>query len=163
MKQIRHSVFETNSSSTHSVSIHRNSNKIEQNKMVVCDDGYIHATLGKFGWEEEDYDSQESKLSYLLTMAVHKNGLCAYNITDEEDQEAIDSLQKTEDFKRISAEVANHAGCKGVVVDYSSGYIDHQSHEDYRSMDDFLDNYGVSILEFIFGSDVVIHTDNDNH
>ncbi len=163
MKQVRHGVFETNSSSTHSVSVHRNSTRIEQNRMVVCDDGYIHATLGEFGWEEEDYYSQESKLSYLLTMAVHKNGLYAYNFNEREDREAIDSLQETEDFKRISAEVARHAGCKGIVVDYSSGYIDHQSHEDYRSMDDFLNDYDVSILEFVFGSGVVVHTDNDNH
>lgn len=162
MKQIRHSVFETNSSSTHSVCIHRN--RIEQNTMVVRDDGYIHATLGEFGWEVKDYYSQEEKLSYLLTMAAHKNGLSIdYYGNEEENQKEIDALQETEDFKHISSEVAKHAGCNGVVIDYSTGYIDHQSHEDYCSMGDFLNDYGVSILEFIFGSGVVVHTDNDNH
>ena len=43
------------------------------------------------------------------------------------------------------------------------GYIDHQSHEDYSCLQDFLDDYGVTIEEFIFSPNVILHTDNDNH
>lgn len=162
MKQIRRSVFETNSSSTHSISIKKN-NAIEENMMQIDDDGYIHAALGEFGWEIENYYSQCDRLSYLLTMAAHKNGFYIWCSRDGELTNEIAEFVETDDFKRISDAVGEHARCNGVVLDLSEGYIDHQSHEDYRTLDDFLNEYGTNITEFIFGDSVVIHTDNDNY
>ena len=71
MRQIRNGVFETNSSSTHSVSV-RCGKGLQQNWMPVGNDGYIHASLDEFGWEIETYRDQDAKLSYLLTMAYMK-------------------------------------------------------------------------------------------
>lgn len=73
MKQIRRGVFETNSSSTHSVTVDH-SKGLSPNYLYVSDDGYVHAEFGEFGWEVWDYTDQETRLSYLLTMARCLNG-----------------------------------------------------------------------------------------
>lgn len=163
MKQIRCGVFETNSSSTHSVSVKRNKG-LQQNWMTVGKDGYIHASLGEFGWEIETYCEQPDKLSYLLTMAYMKNPPSVYSWSDEYSQpDDIKRFMKTDDFKMISDEIAAYANCKGVMLDGIDGYIDHQSHDDYRTTQEFLDEYGVDVIEFVYGRGVRVHTDNDNH
>lgn len=164
MRQIRSGVFETNSSSTHSVSV-RCGKGLQQNWMPVGNDGYIHASLDEFGWEIETYRDQDAKLSYLLTMAYMKNPPSVHSWSDEYSKpDDIKRFMKTKDFKMISDAVAKYAGCKGVMLDgIDGGYIDHQSHEDYMTTQEFLDEYGVDVIEFVYGRGVYVHTDNDNH
>lgn len=161
MRQVRRSVFETNSSSTHSVTIRHKG--LAQNCITVHNDGYIHTSLGEFGWEVVNYRDQEDKLSYLVTMLAEKNGIDTWYRSDDSLKDKIDKLMETKDFKQLSKEIGKHAKCRGVVIDQSEGYIDHQSHEDYRTLQDFLDDYGTDIVEFVFGRGNVVHTDNDNH
>jgi len=161
MKQIRRSVFETNSSSTHSITItHRG---LANNNMPVDRDGFIHTELGEFGWEVEDYDDQASRLSYLVTMLAEKSQIEAWWHGDKTTKEIATEIMETREFERLSDEIGRHARCKGVIIDPSEGYIDHQSHEDYRSFQDFLDECGTDVVEFVFGRGNVVHTDNDNH
>lgn len=160
MKQIRRGTFETNSSSTHSISIY-DYNKLEENKMSIDDEGYIHAYFSDFGWEVEDYYDQESKLSYLLTMAAHLNDFYPDYYAREEQEEMIEKFVQSTDFKRISSEIAEHAKCDGIILDYSKGYIDHQSIYG-KSLDDFLEYNNTNIIDFVFGG-IVVHTDNDNY
>lgn len=164
MKQIRRNVFETNSSSTHSVSV-RCGKGLQTNWMTIGEDGYIHSNLGEFGWEIETYREQSEKLSYLLTMAYMKNppNVCSWSDGYSEPDD-IERFMETEDFKMISDAIAGYADCKGVMLDrIDDGYIDHQSHEDYRTTKEFLDEYGVDVIEFVYGRGVCVHTDNDNH
>ena len=62
-KQIRRSVYETNSSSTHSVSIYNNKDRkfedIPKNSKVVLDDSYTYGT---------DIFDELGKLNYIVTM-----------------------------------------------------------------------------------------------
>ena len=162
MRQIRHGVFETNSSSTHSVTVRQKG--LQSNYMKIHSDGYIHTELGEFGWEIESYDGQEDKLSYLVTMLAEKNGGAdIWWRSDKTRQELVQDLMKTKDFKRISKEIGTYAKCEGVIIDPSSGYIDHQSHEEYATVQEFLNDYRIDAVEFVFGRGVVLHTDNDNH
>ena len=61
MIQIRRGVFETNSSSTHSVSIsHKNSSYYDPSSLNVFIDEYdnkVHVKFGEFGWEVESYNA----------------------------------------------------------------------------------------------------------
>ena len=176
MKAIRNNVFETNSSSTHSVSI---SHKVSSLYGSDCLSNYIefydnkvHVRFGEFGWEIESYVLPYDKLQYIVTMLVETEG---NNITK------VDDLWETEGFKLINDAVADYCNCDGIWIDENmkldsytldgkehyyishEGYIDHQSYEDYKSVQDFLDDYGVNITDFIFNTGVVVHTDNDNH
>ena len=161
MKQVRNCVFETNSSSTHSISFVAQKN-LEENQMPIDDDGYIHAWFDEFGWENCYYYAQSERLSYLLTMAMHLNDFYIWCGSEKEIQEDIELFMETNDFKLISDEIAQHANCKGIVLNHSEGYIDHQSREDYGCLDQFLYEVGTDIVGFVFG-DTTIHTDNDNH
>ena len=63
MKQIRRGVFETNSSSTHSICITKNN----RNLLKV---DHLHFALGNFGWEERRLTTPEEKASYLYTSVI---------------------------------------------------------------------------------------------
>ncbi len=164
MKQVRRSVFETNSSSTHSITITHG--KIANNNIRVDRDGYIHTELGEFGWEVWDYKGQAERLSYLVTMLAVKSDVTLWCYEDDEsrtEKDIVEDIMKTHEFEKLSDEIGRHARCSGVIIDPSDGYIDHQSHEDYRDFQDFLDQYNTNVVEFVFGRGNVVHTDNDNH
>lgn len=176
MKTIRSNVFETNSSSTHSVSISHNVASLYGSdclsNYIEFYDNKVHVRFGEFGWEIESYVLPYDKLQYIVTMLVETEG---NNITK------VDDLWETERFKLINDAVADYCNCDGIWIDENmkldsyiwdgkehyyishEGYIDHQSYEDYKSVQDFLDDYGVNITDFIFNTGVVVHTDNDNH
>lgn len=156
-RQIRRSVFETNSSSTHSFTYGNT-----YNDLVVDDfDNCVHTSLNEFGWEVETYYDSTTKLDYIL--------LAAANFTDHSFwwhdgsfEEEFESFKKTKEYQMIEEAVKNVMNCDGIVIeDRAEGYIDHQSLE-YSSFDEWLDDtYADSVEDFIFGG-VVLHTDNDN-
>lgn len=170
MKQMRKNVFETNSSSTHSVSVVNG--ELEDICLHIKNDGYVHVRFGEFGWETESYTDPYDKLQYVVTMLVETEGR---NIV------SADELFETNGFKLINDAVADYCDCNGIWIDSDmstknyeyngqkyfyvdhEGYIDHQSFESYKTVQDFLDDYGVDITNFIFNDGVIVHTDNDNH
>lgn len=176
MRQIRNNVFETNSSSTHSVSVsYKNSNYYSNDCLedhIDYNDNKVHVNFGEFGWEMASYDHPYEKLQYIVTMLVETEGR---NIL------SVDDLFETEGFKLINDAVAYYCNCNGICIDDEmkmkyyewdgkkhfyldhEGYIDHQSHENYKCVQDFLDDYGVSAEKFIFDNGVCVITDNDNH
>lgn len=164
MKQIRRNVFETNSSSTHSISITSYGGFLAHNELYIDYDDYIHVSLGEFGWEEETYNEQYDKLCYLLTMAAEINGCTAYYCNNrEEDEEKIREFIHTDDFQMINDAVIAKTYCNGIWIDSCDGYIDHQS-VNHDNLQDFLDNdCGCDVLSFIYDPYVCVHTDNDNH
>lgn len=165
MVQIRRSVFETNSSSTHSITVAKKAPR-EPSSLVVSDDGYIHVKLGGYGWEFRTLATQGEKLSYLLTMAWEKSGEKDYYYGDPKRCErAISRFMDSDEYVRISKKVAEYAGCYGVLLDNTAeddAYIDHQSEEDYLNVSNFLYINNTTILDFVFSPGVVVRTGNDN-
>ena len=174
MKAIRHSVFETNSSSTHSVTIPttvtRNMFYLPTSLWPDLLDNKVHVSLGEFGWGYDKYTNPFDKLSYLCTMLVETEGR---NVPTREE------LYETEGFRNLNETISQYCNCKGIEIIskletrkwredgqlYLShyGYIDHQSCESYRTLQDFLDHYRVSIKDFVFNSGIALIIDNDNH
>lgn len=62
MKKVRNSVFETNSSSTHSICI--------ATRPVLQLKDEVWLEFGEFGWESDEYSDTTSKASYLYTALV---------------------------------------------------------------------------------------------
>ena len=77
MKVVRISVFETNSSSVHTVTF---SNVGLQDSNLPMKDGYVIAHYGEFGKNRQTFNSQEDKLSYLVTCCYYLNGFSDYDI-----------------------------------------------------------------------------------
>ncbi len=161
-KVIRRGCFETNSSSSHSISF-SNDNICEDFNIKLDEDGYIYVdNFGEYGWGCGDVlTSQEEKLNYLLTMATcfcHKG-------VDNENFDTEQFYRDSEYFKRIEDIILRY--CNGIKFSdncfsvYScdnrnfstkfNGYVDHQSVEKY-------DN----IAEIIFNPTCVIEITNDN-
>jgi hypothetical protein len=167
MKQIRQGVFETNSSSSHSVSIRKgnlNPSELKVNSL----DGKVSVNFGSFGWGPERLTEQHEKLSYLCTMLVATEGRRI---------NSLDEFYETKGFKAINEAIQDYCYCDGIIFNDEitlanwgnenyiqiDGYIDHQSCEDYSNIEEFLNDYRTNIIDFIFNNGVVVNIDNDNH
>ena len=172
MKTIRSNCFETNSSSTHSISIIKH--ELTPSYLTIFEeDNKIHVYPGEFGWEIKTYSDQNDKLEYLISMLFETEGNQCKSRTQ---------LWETEGYQLINDAIKEYCNCDGIFIEgkfgiksykYNGeehfylehdGYIDHQSCEDYSSIKDFLNSNGInSVIEFIFNPTVLVHTDNDNH
>lgn len=147
MRQIRYRVFETNSSSTHSLSLRREKVKeltIEEiKKSLECfltKDNYIKVDLGEYncGWDILENPAQ--KLKYILTKGVYSNG-------------PLDYYMCTDEFYKLETFIKD-LGYEGIEIDDSNDYyIDHQSA--YNTFDE-------DIIEIITNPNYVIVIGNDN-
>jgi hypothetical protein len=156
-RQIRKSVFETNSSSTHSIYI---SNKECVLDRLPVDDGVCRIYSGEFGWEFRDYYGAASKASYCMTyifqMAQYydtEEKIYKYNM--EFSKHLLDMLTEVimENTKAKSVEYVKEEDNY-----YPYGYIDHQSSgvcgRAFENKE--------ALKNFIFNPKSYLHTSNDN-
>lgn len=151
MKQIRQGVFETNSSSTHSLTISGKDKFIYPNIIPTIE-------FGEYGWEQETYLDFTDKISYVITMLA-----------------TVNRIQKFEDFLLLKEfgwlkeAINQHCGqelkIKAIGDKYNPlGYVDHQSND---VLDEFLSQdeleFKVKVLDFIFNEKYGFETNNDNH
>ena len=151
MINIRQGVFESNSSSCHSICI---SKKKEKN----CDNRTINFRFGNFGWSEETCYNTED---YLYTAIV-----CS-NLTPIEVDMYLDKLKKIldkhnihysfEPYKVVHSEYGDYCTCERE-HSWSVG-IDHAG-EVLPLVDKLLDDENL-LMRYLFG-DSVIYTGNDN-
>jgi hypothetical protein len=145
MKQkIRQGVFETNSSSSHSVSISAITENTILDIMLPDEDGNIVLIGGKFGWEVKQYNDAWTKANYC----------------------AIDFFYNPDKISMLIQAIKEQTGCNDVLIkadlenwdsEYNS-YIDHQSSgiisNEISSIQD--------VKNFIFNPNSCLQTDNDN-
>lgn len=170
--QIRRSVFETNSSSTHSISIVKEPTNIHF-------PATMEFNVGEFGWEWKIYSDYRSKASYLYTAI-----LC--NTCLDSNTELIDGKQKCramvkEKLNKIT-NILSKYGIKCVFQsfkttsfnynDYSDGhpiwsyYIDTRGYIDHgNELKEWINtilNDETLLINFLFDNSSVIETGNDN-
>lgn len=133
-RAIRNGVFETNSSSSHSITIV--SGDYVADRLGVAD-GVCSIYSGEFGWEQETYRDAATKAAYCATFA-------------RESRECLETLRRV---------VEQEVGCPVVFVDLVNGYIDHQSFDTAEQAFESEKN----LRDFIFNRASVLETDNDNH
>lgn len=137
MKNIRRSVFETNSSSMHSLSIIGSSRLTPKNFPSI-----VNVEYGEFGWGYDRLSTPVEKLSYLITEYSKDKPM----------------------IKKIVKVFEDYTGSKVIVEDngegyYSKGYIDHQSS---GMISELIEN-GLSICDLLFDEKYAIIIDNDSH
>lgn len=145
MKKIRTGVFETNSSSCHSLSI--NDTDILLDYLIPNEYGEVTIEPGEFGWQWEKFNDAATKASYCLTGTQY--------VKDEE--LALSNLKEV---------IQEHTLCNQVNLiipneDYESknyGHIDHQSTD---KMDDLLFDK-TKLHNFIFNKKSWLFLGNDN-
>lgn len=133
MKKVRREVFETNSSSSHSISISNKEGMLET--ILPDEDGVIYLQGGDFGWEYEKYNDALTKANY-----------CAQ-----------DNGHNPNRTNMLIEVIMEHTGAKSVIIE-RQGYIDHQSCG--TSYAAFVDNE--TLKQFIFNPNSILYTGNDN-
>lgn len=134
MRQIRQGVFETNSSSTHAISVSTGNVEIPDNYTLVFE-------TGEFGWEHGTLESVYEKASYLYTALY----------TDRKEQ--IADVIKTLESNGVKVEISEDNDYKYCYVDHSYGLSDFL---DYVLADDS------NLLNYLFSPFSFIVTGNDN-
>ena len=145
MKQIRRNVFETNSSSTHSIAIPK---KCEVPKSVdFCTDD--------FGWSFDEVDA----VNYFYT-AIYETSDTEFEL--QEKLEKLRSILETNDIEYHFARVKHHTWLSDYnnkeYLSLDDGYIDHGY--ELKSFVNELLNDGDKLLRFLGGG--LVFTGNDN-
>ena len=155
-------MFETNSSSIHSIAIKRMSYEegIENFKKWLSDPVLVF-NLGEYGWEARKYTTTASRASYLWTMA------CSDTLKD--------AMRRKSYIESVLKDVG--VSCKFQSVKakkYESGYeccvaeddtwfgIDHS--DEWYDFKELVFRYRDILLDFLFGDSYVItYNDNDDY
>ena len=155
MQVTRNAVFETNSSSSHSLTLDTQELVPLPFPKNVLRDGVITVPLGEFGWEWRVLCTTEGKLSYLLTQLLGSQ----YGTADNDDEVAWTEYlrEQSPSVDTLCRVVESYTGCK-LYVKPSSGYVDHDSvgvGTSVLSNDD-------DIKHFLFNPKSYIRLGNDN-
>lgn len=144
--KFRYDVFETNSSAVHSISV--SSDGIEPSRLPIDKDGNIITDYGSFGREYRIYESQEDKLSYLLTQ-------CWYLGNGNMDPDVNYHLQ------HIMEAVCDYTGATGIkILENNKPEINHQEQPEYEM--NLVNEYDPdSINSFIFNKYIKLKTESD--
>lgn len=144
-QQIRRNIFETNSSSTHSIVIGNNGQDIYKELPEKLE---FHG--GEFGWEHETYYDTQSKANYLYTSIVWCGG-------EIDVDDAIDRIRKILAKWDIEAEFEklNENG-----EFYGWSYVDH-GYENKDLVKELITNEEL-LMNYLFSENSSVETGNDN-
>lgn len=149
MKQIRKSVFETNSSSVHALTFDQSGK--EPSQFILNKDGNLEIDFGSFGREYEIYNTQYEKLSYLITAAYYVAGM-PYDMDD---------LYENWEFGQIRDAVCDYTGANDIVIlNNEDPYIDHQSvpSGSIELINTWMED---EVIDFVFNKYVALKTYSD--
>jgi len=142
MRQVRLGVFETNSSSTHSLCITK--------EVVEPSTKSIDFRFGEFGWEFDEYNTTQEKASYLYT-GIYENGL---EVFIDQIKKYLNSDNIYYTFEEPKYYTSNN--CKF----FDSGFVDHGG-ELISFIKDVCSNKE-KLYSYLFSNDSFVLTGNDN-
>ena len=163
MKVIRSSIFETNSSSVHTLVLRKESSnryldKSDRDKYLY--DGKIEIFLGQFSWGYDILSGFSEKASYLATMIAEKYKWLEDKETESYEYRAMDKIiemtKEDAEWDDIVSAISSNFGIgssDNIVLDCNytdpgDFYIDHQSR--YPSIYAFLEaNGGYSLSDYL--------------
>ena len=151
MIQIRKGVFETNSSSSHSIVIMKKPYTTDNNETLpdwcLRNEGIVYFPSHdlSFGWSKDILFNPYGRLRYAIA---------SYSDDDDKIDEICELCRKN--VKGFKGFRFNHAEY-GDGID--RGYVDHLS---YGLLQRMLNECGVSLEEFIFNNRYIVIIDNDN-
>lgn len=129
---VRKNVFETNSSSSHSIHIDR-STRLFDTSLLPDKHGHITLRGGQFGWEWKRYNDAKTKANY---MAINGSGL---------------------NNKLLTTAIKEFTGANHVLYSLGDSYIDHQSTSLFSEF-----KTTKEVIHFIFNPNCWLITGNDN-
>jgi len=160
---IRNSIFETNSSSVHSlVLLNQELSEPNFEELQINKDGVIKIPLGYFGREHKIYSSQKEKFSYILTFLWCYFGEDIEWFVDKDHNYYWQDIKDEIIFyiNKFSPDIL----CTDIIPVYpKKGLVgfDHQTYPNY--LDDCLIDlyYPKKVVEFIFNKNIALETNSD--
>ena len=156
-RQIRNGVFETNSSSTHSICIAKNP------VTLLPIPEYLDFQFDSYGWEENKLTSIKEKVRYLYTCI-------GYLESEQKIKEVLQFIVKTlkkHGVKQIyfdPFDLCFYRDSKDKITTYispgSDGYVDH-GHEAIEFVEDVCSDEN-KLINFLFSDQSFVLTGNDN-
>jgi len=142
MKITRHRVFETNSSSTHSITFDGKSTTPSSDWDISSDmvNTTITTATSEFGWGKDIYDDFYTKLSYLATFILHHS-------------EGLNGP----DHEKLNGVIKEYLNSELIIND-GNGHIDHQSVD---LAGDVLSETKEYIANYLFNKMVTLIIDSD--
>ncbi|MCC5610731.1 hypothetical protein LC612_29270 [Nostoc sp. CHAB 5834] len=155
MNKIRHSVFETNSSSSHSLTITSKNLAPMPFPRDVMREGKVYIPLGEYGWEWRRMYRLEHKLSYLFTQLLSE-------VPENKDAETVTQEVRNRNprIDTLCRIVGEHTGVQVLMVPGSTGYIDHESQG--VGIDAEFFNNEAKLRQFLFSDKNYVQLGNDN-
>lgn len=148
-RQIRRSVYETNSSSTHAICIAKDGYELKD---------HIDFHTGEYGWECEEYGDLDNKASYLITAILSMDKEYAdEKLTRLKD--ILDEYEITYTIPELNVKSYEYGKEKHYYYDIGYDYIDHAG-ELKSWLDDLLSDSD-KLFRYLFGNSIII-TGNDN-
>lgn len=157
MIQKREKVFETNSSSSHSLVI-TDALTIDYKPNPALLGREIDFELGSYGWGYESYNDFHGKASYLFT-GIAQLDANVESWGENLVEDITEAIRATERGAMVIRVIEAVTGQKVVVRNSRDAHIDHQSAEEYQQAltDDS------TLKQFLFSSRSEVVIDNDNH
>ena len=147
MKKIRKGVFETNSSSVHSICITKNNKDLLKNAPKE-----LYFNHGDYGWDKNTYHDMQNKANYLYQAICD---ICLYSVRDKYSYlNKISKILMKYDIMPIFSD-------KDVDEDgFDIGYVDHP----YELIDwvESLCRSERKLLRYLFSEESFVITGNDN-
>jgi len=152
-QQIRKNVFETNSSSSHSLTLAAGDLVKTPFNLDVLRLGTLRLGLGEYNWEWYRYYDTDNKAQYLMTQLFHYNG-----IPNGDAAEVTRELRNDARFDMLCRVIEDQTGVKLEAIPGSQGGIDHDSHGNCLEVFESEDK----LRTFLFSDSSYIETGNDN-
>ena len=143
--QVRKGLFETNSSSVHSIVIGNNGEDIHKGLPTT-----LEFYGGEFGWEHEVYTDTDSKASYLYTSIVN----CRSYIDVEDTLKRIKQILEKWNVKAVFEELDENNDFRGFC------YVDHACNN-IELINELTTNEDL-LMNYLFSSGSSVETGNDN-
>lgn len=126
---IRPNVFETNSSSCHSLSIADDTKEFVMDTIYPNQDGIVKIYGGEFGWEWFKHNDAQTKADYAAQSLYYSN-------------EHLDTLRDV---------IMEQTGAEDVIFNLEDGYVDHDSHGIVPTDKESLRNFIFNKNSWLFG------------
>lgn len=153
-QQIRFGAFETNSSSTHSLTTGTGKLVAQPFDKDILRAGVVRAHLGDYGWEYYRYFTAREKLDYLVSQQLQGRRVCT-DLDPEADTAAL--LEEHPRLAMLAKVVKDYTGCR-LEIPSGTASIDHDSlgvgYEVFESE--------AVLKQFLFDETAYVQTGNDN-
>lgn len=148
-RRIRKGVFETNSSSMHSLVI-KGEKRINREQLKINEDGFIEVETDDYTWGNFILETAQEKLNYVVACKINEDGLYLFGNDSENNSKHHKRLARAGiEFIKLEETLCEITSAKGIEVNLTRGCSTEQSLDELVRED-------LSILDIIFDDSIQI-------